>query len=423
MKTIKHFLVLFLLGLVSTAWATDGQLVMSGGGNGTQATPYKIANSSDLRTFSTAITNGTDLSAYVELANSFTYDNSPAFTGIGTGTNYFKGSFDGKGYYISGINTASPLTGVTVFGFFNYVGNSTTTVIKNLTLSGINYSLSNTVNTSCGGLVGNIVGATAIVTINNCYIQGSISVTGTQTTATTIRVGGIVANNSASGATLNITNCSSNVGITATNNTTGSTTARTINCGGILGDNLGGGIFSIVNCFTSNTISATSLGTVSCGGILGNNTSTTTATKIYNCYSTMTIDALNELNITPVASWVYAAGICGNAQTNANAEIKNCIALNTHLGSKSGHTTLNTALKLGRIIAGTINSLASNSAYTSIDLKQYYVWSGTVTGGSGTSVSYTVNNSATAKDGATMSAAAGNTSAADRKSTRLNSSH
>ncbi|MEI8086277.1 MAG: T9SS type A sorting domain-containing protein [Paludibacter sp.] len=403
MKTIKLFLAILLMAYASTAIAAFNP---SGGGTGTLADPYKLANLADLGLFQTAINGGTDLTAYVELSANISATGT--WAGIGTTTNYFKGSFDGKGFSISNLTNAT--INATQFGFFNHLSNGTT--IKNLNLLAISYTSTTTNSISIGGLIGSITIA-GTVTIDNCYVSGTINstVAAVSTGTATLRAAGLVGQNGPGGGIaciLNITNCKSGVSITAASNSTATNgTGRQVSCGGILGDSPSGSSFAIVNCFASGTILASSIGAVYAGGIMANNSVATA--KIYNCYSAMTIDALTSNVITTPAS-IFVGGIAGSWASGS--EIKNCIALNTHLQARTANSA-NTGINVFRIAGGTLSAGLANYGYATMEEKQSLSWTGTISGGSGTTTAVTPTSSATGKDGATTTATTVSTAATE----------
>lgn len=108
---------LLLLLAVFTASTARADSAFSGG-SGTQADPYKIANTTDLNQLATDVNGGNGYSGkYFCLANDIYYtatttwndasstENNFEAIGYDDGTNsrYFKGDFDGAGYTISGI--------------------------------------------------------------------------------------------------------------------------------------------------------------------------------------------------------------------------------------------------------------------------------------------------------------------------------
>ena len=110
------------------------------------------------------------------------------WTPIGISTsNYFKGTFDGRGYKITGL-TINETTNYTYQGLFGYIGASST-IIRNLVLEGVNIESD---AEYIGGLVGNITSNTSnTVQILNCGVSGLISKSNS-TSATSNGVGGLI---------------------------------------------------------------------------------------------------------------------------------------------------------------------------------------------------------------------------------------
>jgi len=157
---------------------------------------------------------------------------SGSWTPIGINSDHpFRGTFNGYGKTISGLNINS---GAENQGLFGYVGGGT---VRNLTVKG-----SVTDYTMVGGVVGTNDGGT----ISNCYVAGSI--TGT------LVIGGVVGHNE---------------GIVSNCYTTGNITGGSGNTGGVVGQNKG----TVLNCYATGDV--TSGGSSNSGGVVGTNDSGT----------------------------------------------------------------------------------------------------------------------------------------------------
>ena len=217
-------------------------------GSGTESDPYQIGTAEQLKRFRD-IVNGAggqtqNRGAYAVLTTNIDLNNEP-WTPIGNYTEgnqiYYKGTFDGGGHTISGLN----VTGEFVYaGLFGTVKDGT---IKSLTVAG-KVSPS---NSQC--IVGGIVGYASNAVIKNC--SNHCSVTG----RTTSIIGGIAGFNS-SGAIIDCYNVGTISGINY---------AEAI--GGIVGSNSG----TISNCYNVGTVS----NDTSVGEIAGHNNGT-----VENCY-------------------------------------------------------------------------------------------------------------------------------------------
>ena len=179
------------------------------GGIGTEANPYVIKTKMQLRYFANIVNSGKDdfalkfvtLGADIELNNTANWaswnDNSALmqWTPIGTSAHFFKGTFDGKGYKISGLYISGSGYNQGLFGYFG--GNLRNLKLENFYISasqnvgaaigyiggqlGASSDINNvwadkikiTASVYVGGLFGNIYNSTAI---NNCYFKGNLIV-------------------------------------------------------------------------------------------------------------------------------------------------------------------------------------------------------------------------------------------------------
>ena len=125
---------------------------------------YTIGSKEDIQDFATTVNSG-QYGLNAELTNSFSMDHSKQdcwLTPIGSYDHPYTGTFDGKGYTISGFNIYSvdnaTLYSLKAVGFFGAIANAT---IKNLTLTGTDESYFNRPSTGytnnniyCGILCG-----------------------------------------------------------------------------------------------------------------------------------------------------------------------------------------------------------------------------------------------------------------------------
>ena len=233
---------------------------------GAQAADFTIKNYEELLLFAQSVNIGTNYSGQtIELAANIDLGgNTNPWTSIGTSSNKFKGTFDGKNHVISGLYINATASNQ---GFFGYVNGGTIknlTVIGNITTSAGNAggiaaqnesgslieNCHNGVNITITANFTNYFGGITSVnngTINNCYNSGNISAS-----ASSAAVGGIVGQNTNNGA---INNCY-NIG--NINNGTGS------HVGGIAGQQRFGAP-SVTNSYNTGSISGGS----NIGGVMG----------------------------------------------------------------------------------------------------------------------------------------------------------
>lgn len=379
MKTKQLLLALILLASTSNLWAAYPTIL----GDGTSTNPYKITTATELlqvrdsvNTFASPASN----LAYYELSNDIDISGADWIVPIGVTGRFFKGTFNGNGYKITGITLGSSTAPHQNQALFGIVGPAT---IKNLEI-GVNFNVvrtSATGNNYIGGLVNTI--SAGITTIDNCRVSGSISQTNSAPTSspTNLKVGGIVAQ---IGGETYITNCSADLNIT---NTIGSgTTTQCLNSvGGIVADANTAMVSGIVNCYSTGTITAANgAGSISVGGIVGvRNGNTSNLCEVLNCYSAMTIDAAQSFNNNAGVGGIF--GSQNNATTN---NVKNCIALNPSITFKSTPTT---AVKLFRVgIKNTYaGNFANNFALSTMSTTAYTAWSFTTLTGTAVTINPT----------------------------------
>ncbi|MGE6488934.1 GLUG motif-containing protein [Paenisporosarcina sp. NPDC076898] len=201
-------------------------------GAGTLASPFIIQTPADLN----AVRN--NLSAYYQLGNDIDMTGFGRFTTIGTNQSaqQFKGSFDGKGFKIIGLDIFNSSSGtITQYhygGLFTYINNA---VIKNL-------GIENIILINQRNYTGAIAGYALNSTIENCYSTGKVQGLGTTNT-----VGGLVGyliNNSQGYSVMR--NCYSTATVSGSPSTFGTT-------GGLVGL-LNGDSTLIGNSFGATTL-------------------------------------------------------------------------------------------------------------------------------------------------------------------------
>lgn len=221
----------------------------TGAGGGTEGNPYLIINAAQMRDLSSQVAAKNYYAGiYFKMLNNIDLggeDNE--FTAIGSSsTYYFKGTFDGDGYKITGLYINQE--DVSYQGLFGYVYGGT---IKNLGVEG-----DITGSSYAAGIVGYLYDGGSV---DNCYFSGTVTVTSQN-------AGGIVGRLNTS----NVSNCYNK---------------GTINKEGKF---FSGGIVASVYSTTSQIVNCYNVGTVNgtynyyAGAILGNSTSNPFLTT--NCY-------------------------------------------------------------------------------------------------------------------------------------------
>jgi len=233
-------------------------------GSGTQGDPYQIETLDNLYWITQ---NQSSWSSYfvqtadIDASSSSSWDGSAGFTPIGNGeTNYFTGSYNGKGHTITGLYINRPtVTYVGLFGICMGTGSIDSLGVKNVNITGKNYvggitGLSNTSRsisytfstgtvTGKSGTAGGLVGSNG-GTITNSYSACSV-------TGNSVIVGGLVGFNASTGSI-------------SKSFSTGNATGTSSHVGGLAGQNSG----SITNTYAMGSAS----GSYWVGGLVGYNT-------------------------------------------------------------------------------------------------------------------------------------------------------
>lgn len=152
MNALRYRILLFILALAPLgAWGEDLPAMIEEG-------DLVIRTASDLQTFAANVNGGKTYSGEnVYLLNDISLTSE--WTPIGTSTNPFKGTFEGLGHKISGLN----VSGSDYQGLFGYVqGGSIRDVAVSGSVSGGNY---------VGGICGYLNGGE----ISSCYCEANVS--------------------------------------------------------------------------------------------------------------------------------------------------------------------------------------------------------------------------------------------------------
>ncbi|HOQ33590.1 MAG TPA: PASTA domain-containing protein, partial [Candidatus Hydrogenedens sp.] len=180
-----------------------------------------------------------ELTQDIDASNTISWNSGAGFSPIGTIGNPFTGTFDGKGYKITGLYINR--SGTDYVGLFGYISGKINNLgIENCQITGKDY---------VGGLAGH-----NLATISNCYSTGSVIGDND--------VGGLVGNNS---SIASVSKCYTNCTVSGSGYLVG----------GLVGDNYG----SVSNCYSTGSVSGNS---DFVGGLVGYNYYGTTS----YCYST-----------------------------------------------------------------------------------------------------------------------------------------
>lgn len=219
------------------AWLHDGWSDTGSRGSGTKADPFLIENEEQLRALSQKVADGFSYSGtYFRLAQDLAL--AEPFMPIGnTRFRMFMGHFDGGGHVIKNLTWHDDAEYSGAVGLFGYVQNAS---VRNLGL--VNVNLSTTYR------AGGVAGEGYNVTIENCFVTGSISGRGT--------LGGILGYGQGGGlntndGTLIIQNCYTDVSFTLAEGASGGG-GRSV--GGIVAYAEGKG--SIKNCYAAGSVAA-----------------------------------------------------------------------------------------------------------------------------------------------------------------------
>ena len=222
---------------------------LAAGANGeSEATAYIITSTDGLDLLAQKVNAGSDYyQKFFKLDADITYDGAENnFTPIGTASHVFRGTFDGNGKTISGLNINLPETNSV--GLFGQV--STTATIKGVKLDNSDI----TGQQNVGGILG--VGGNKNTTVQNCVVTSTVTVSGKW------QVGGIVS------LYATVRGCTSAAAVSGISSV-----------GGIIGD---GSFSTIDHClYTGNTVTATETTDPYTGAIAGNKNDNTSLTANY----------------------------------------------------------------------------------------------------------------------------------------------
>ena len=270
----------------STAW--DGTTKTQPTGQGTQASPYEIADGEQLAWLADKVNNASTVSAIYAVLTDDIDLGGCSFTPIGKDFHEFSGSFDGQGHTISGLNVTAQYAGL--------FGSIKDAEIKNVIIQG---------TVTAAGSNSYAAGIAAVAKGSSNSITGC----GNETTVSSdYYAAGILGSNFNSSTTTPITGCYNS----------GSVSGKSRAAGILAYDN---GKASISDCYNIGTITSSD----NAGGIRAHYTSM--AGSIQNCY--------NASSVTGNSAGAIAPG--------GNNTLKNCFYLNTGSDKNTGATALTLA--------------------------------------------------------------------------------
>ncbi len=253
-------------------------------GSGTASDPYQIVNAAQLKAFATAVDGGnTYAGQYVALGASIDLSGIDNWNPIGDeakdSANIFQGTFDGRGYAISGLKIDTSVQVESNYGLFSVLGNQA--VVRNLNVTGANMTVTNTAEAVRVGVIAGDTEKTAgsgdtglAARIDNCSATGTVNVT---TTGDKMAFGGGMVGRLFNGGV--VTNCWNDVDITAK----ALDGTKSAYAGGIAGTT--GNYAVIANCATFGDVYAASPVSTNFGGMAGGLVGML-AGKQYNSYAT-----------------------------------------------------------------------------------------------------------------------------------------
>ncbi len=306
----------FLFFLTITIYVFTGLFAGTySGGNGSEATPYQIADLDDLEELQNTSSDWGDYfiqTADIDAAATSGWDNGAGFNPIGGSTTQFTGNYDGQDYNIE--NLTINRDDKYFIGFFGYTISAT---IENLGV--INVDINGEVHV--GGLVGRNDGSSSI---SNCYTTGNVNGIGQN-------VGGLLGMNNDNSI---VSNCYSTAVVSGDDDV-----------GGLIGDNDESS--SVSNCYSTGNVS----GIDGIGGLIGEND---VESSVSICYSTGDVSGddyiggLVGVNMDGTITQSYATGFVtgdhdiggligfNDFNTNESAIISECYATGNVTSTISG---------------------------------------------------------------------------------------
>lgn len=339
---------------------------------------FQIKDIQSLKNFAALVKSGqTNLNA--RLVNDIDFKNA-TFSGIGTNTNRYKGTFDGNGKTISNIKIVNNTKGT---GLFNHVEGAT---VSNLTIKNVTVNSSTSYYDCTGALIGCAYGVNLNnINISSGTIYGKIN-TGSIVGTTYKSTGKATINNVQNSASIIATGGLGTGGLIGTSDTGVLVDiSNSINYGSVTSDNeYVGGIIGLLRTGTSTVKSSVKdcinygevKGTKNVGGIAGGNRGSITNCKVS---STATINdkaPSSVKNISGTGGYILGANDTKNGAITADEIAKyNYSPIWDPTTTKTafvGGGTLENPYKIeyAEDLAYLANSVNSNASYNSA--KKYY---------------------------------------------------
>ncbi|MBQ1364033.1 MAG: hypothetical protein IIY43_13455, partial [Oscillospiraceae bacterium] len=193
-KAARLCSLLLALALVLSMMPTAALAAVTLTGDGTSESPYQIGTAAELEKFRDIVNGANGETQNKSACAVLTADidlNNEAWTPIGGPYDAaYTGTFDGKGYTISGLKVDISTTAQVFAGLFGYVGFNQSGTVQNVHVSG---SVS-AESTTSGASVGGVVGCLFQGTVQNCAYTGAVSAQGKSSNA--VHAGGVVGRNS-----------------------------------------------------------------------------------------------------------------------------------------------------------------------------------------------------------------------------------
>lgn len=345
----KRFTFVLIIALLVLAIMPTSVFALSG--NGTVDDPYIVSSEADLKLVKNDMKANYRLGANIALTS--------AWSPIGDASEPFSGVFDGSEFTISGLNiTLSAIDAVA--GLFAYSKGD----IKNLTVkTGTGINVIATESAYAGVICGYNMGGT----IDECNVEGSVTVSASTTENTSNIYAGMIAGKS----TGKISNSSANgnVTVTATAAAGDRTTSNPVQiyAGGLIGLSTAPQEynFTVVNVeatATSNTDFSAPV--VKAGGNTGENTG-----DIIDTYAAGNVTATATAYSTEASA--YVGGLIGKnsgeiTYTNASGNVvavTNAAAAKTYAGGLIGYSTGNITDSYATSIVDAESSTARDTVY------------------------------------------------------------
>jgi hypothetical protein len=311
-------IVCFLSALLGGLAVMPSQVAVAAPGD-SPSDPILINNVSVLQNMNLNLSAHYALNNSIDASSTSGWNGGLGFMPVGNDSNRFTGSFDGRGFTITGLYINRPTTNnVGLFGAIGATGE-----VKNIGLI--------TANITGNDNVGRLVGENSGFTVNNSSATGNVKGKNA--------VGGLIG-----------WNCYGTV--------SNSYSAGTINggdfVGGLIGWNCNGSL--VTNSYATGTVSGTS----AVGGLVGENYNG----SVINSYATGTVNG--NLDIGGLIGWNYNGSLVTNSYATGTvsgiSDVGGLVGENYYGSVNNSYTTGNTKGN-----ASTVGGLAGRNYYGSVN--------------------------------------------------------